>query len=128
MTSWIAALLAGLFGFVPALAEVDWGVLAKAADLGLSAGLGALFLRLLVKGDLRRSGEVEALEKRLAAAEARAEKAEEARQRVQDAVLKEQGLASMELAVQGKQLVASATRMQELMEKLVDAFLQRLAP
>lgn len=127
MITSLLVMVGGLWALLPVAAEVDWGVLAKAADLGLSAGLAALFLRLLVKGDLRRAGEVESLEKRLTAAEARADKAEADRKAVQDAVLKEQGMASMELAVQGKQLVASATRMQELMEKLIDAFLQRLA-
>lgn len=126
MTTLALVAVAAWWRFAPVAAEVDWGPVGKALDWGLGFGLAALFLRLLVKGDLRRAGEVDDLSKRLAAAEERADKAEEARQRVQDAVLKEQGLASMELAVQGKQLVASATRMQELMEKLIDAFLQRL--
>lgn len=117
----------------PALAAVDGDVLLKALDVGLSVGLGAFFLRLLLKGDLRRAAEVEAADKRVEAAdkrtalaEARADREAQARERMQDKLATELMPEMTKFSVQAERMIEANTRIAELMEQIVRAFLRRI--
>lgn len=93
---------------------------------GLNLGLAGVFLYLLITGTLRRAGEVESLETRLAAAEARADKEAQSRERIQNAVLTDLSPALLKVSTQGENLVSAAARNADLMEKMLDAFLRRI--
>lgn len=117
----------------PALAAIDGDVLLKALDVGLSVGLGAFFLRLLLKGDLRRAGEVEAADKRVEAAdkrtalaEARADREAQARERMQDKLATDLMPEMTKLSVQAERMIEANTRIAELMEQIVRSFLRRI--
>ena len=118
---------------IPVLSAVDGDVVLRALDVGLSVGLGAFFLRLLLKGDLRRAAEVEAADlrvieadKRTAVAEARADREAASRERIQDEVLNNLAPALLKISTHGERMVESSTRNAELMEEVIRAFLRRI--
>lgn len=131
MTLWFLSVGGALL--IPVLSAVDGDVLLRALDVGLSVGLGAFFLRLLLKGDLRRAAEVEAADlrvaaadKRTAVAEARAEREAENRQRMQDKLSTDLMPEMVKFSVQAERMIEANTRIAELMEEVVRAFLREI--
>lgn len=123
----------------PVLAAGEWDVLLNVADLGTSAALGAFVLKAWWTGSIRRAGEVEeaskraedavalrdrdvlAAENRTAVERARADRQEEARERIQAAVLSDLAPQVQRVAAATEQLSKEIAGNAELMERLIRA-------
>lgn len=113
------------------LAWLSWHLAAATdpVDLGFKAlnlGLAGVFLYLLITGVLRRAGEVEEANKRVEAAEARADREAAARQKLQDAMATDLSPALLNVRLATERMVEAAAQNAELMQKVIAAFLDRI--
>lgn len=127
MTSLVLVAVERVFAPVLILAEADWPELIRAGGTGAVILLLMYGIKLLVSGVLRLDREVTVEKEGRLAAEGRAQTAEDKLSRLQDAMMHDFSPALLQNSADGKQLVEAGTRLVEIAEKLVDAFLRRIS-
>lgn len=105
----------------------DWPAIIQGGGTASVIALLIYGIRLTMTGRLRLEREVAAAEARAVAAETRAEKEEEARHLLQDALTKEIMPAVIESRIQGKRLVEIYEEMGQQQKNLINAFIARMS-